>query len=99
MIPTFMALHGTPTQKSPSDGLATPTPEYVPDTAPYNRPPATIGADLNTRALTAMHQAKKHYPGVVGEVLAAEIDAFRELGWWADLNSPIARLIRELTPH
>jgi hypothetical protein len=59
--------------------------------------PEPLQSHEKMQALAAANQAKKRYPGLAGEVLAAEITAWHHFGFRGDANSLTARLIRELT--
>ena len=55
-----------------------------------------VGLWLAT-ALAAANTARRRYPGVVGQLLANEIDFYLQCGYRTDQASLIPRLIRELT--
>lgn len=76
--------------------FTTPEPVYGEPGTGYDRP-EPISSTLHMQAMAAMHLAKKRYPGVVGEILAGEIDSWKQLGWYGSMNSPVARLVQELT--
>ncbi len=76
----------------------TPVPVYADaSTVRADEKPEPLEAHDKVRALAAANQAKKRYPGPVGEILANEITAWHHFGFRGDANSPTARLIRELT--
>lgn len=59
--------------------------------------PEQIDRHDHVRALAAVHQARKRYPGPIGEILASEIESYKILGCVAQPSAPVVRLIAELT--
>ncbi|HEY9418080.1 MAG TPA: hypothetical protein VIQ30_25250 [Pseudonocardia sp.] len=89
-----------PLVKPPAPAFIRTTPEPVyADAGPVRLEdkPAQIERHDHVRALAAVHQARKRYPGVVGEILASEIESYKTLGCVAQPSAPVVRLIRELT--
>ncbi len=76
--------------------LTTPPPLYEVARPGDRCPPGRLSAAEHSRANTALHHAKSRFPGAVGDVLAAEITAYRDLGYVAQPGSTVVRLIDEL---
>ena len=74
--------------------LSTQRPVYTDE--PAIQRPQRLASHEHTCALAAMHHARARYPGVVAEVLAEAIAAYKELGCVAQPSAPVVRLIKEL---
>lgn len=74
--------------------FGTPRPVYT-DEPPITRP-EQLATHQRIEALAAMRHAKARYPGAAGEILAREIESYKELGCIGQPSAPVARLIREL---
>jgi hypothetical protein len=74
--------------------LDTPQPVCAPE-SPIVRP-QPLASHQQIEALAAMRHAKARYPGAAGEILAREIESYKELGCIGQPSAPVVRLIREL---
>jgi hypothetical protein len=75
----------------------TPAPSYGHnDFRGTTRPERLAHHDIN-RARRARQAAIQCYPGIAGQILAREIQAYEDMGWIAERDSLIRQLIDELT--
>ncbi len=66
------------------------------DVPPPSCPPVRLAEHEKQRARTAAFHATRRYPGIVGEVLRAELLAFAEFGYRVQPDSRTVRLIDHL---
>lgn len=82
-----------------SNAEATPAftlPKPTPDPTLPTEPPAKMDLHEKSRASAAAHRAKKLYPGVVGEVLFRELEAYAQWGYRLDQTGLMPRLVAHI---
>lgn len=75
----------------------TPAPSYGDNDFRGTERPEHLSVPDRNRARRARQAALQCYPGIVGQILAREIEAYEDLGWLAERDSLIRQLIDELT--